>query len=230
VTDLLPAAILWDMDGTLVDTEPYWLAAEAELVASYGGTWTHEDGLQLVGSGLWHSAAVLQGRGVDLTADEIIELLTDRVLEQIRVSVPWRPGARELLGETRAAGIPTALVTMSIRRMALHIASLMPEVGFDVVVAGDDVTHSKPHPEPYLHAASLLGVDILDCVAIEDSTTGLASAVASGAVPIGVPLHSPLSEGLGYTIWPTLDERGLADVAALFASQRPGISATAAIQ
>jgi HAD superfamily hydrolase (TIGR01509 family) len=230
VTDLLPAAILWDMDGTLVDTEPYWLAAEAELVASYGGTWTHEDGLQLVGSGLWHSAAVLQGRGVDLSADEIIELLTDRVLEQIRVSVPWRPGARELLAEVRSAGIPTALVTMSIRRMALHIASLMPEVGFDVVVAGDDVTHSKPHPEPYLHAAGLLGVDILDCVAIEDSTTGLASAVASGAVPIGVPLHSPLSEGLGYTIWPTLDARGLADVAALFASQRPGISATASIQ
>ena len=235
MTDLLPAAILWDMDGTLVDTEPYWLAAEAELVASYGGTWTHEDGLQLVGSGLWHSAAVLQGRGVDLSADEIIELLTDRVLEQIRVSVPWRPGARELLAETRAAGIPTALVTMSIRRMALHIASLMPEVGFDVVVAGDDVTHSKPHPEPYLHAARLLGVDILDCVAIEDSTTGLASAVASGAVPIGVPLHSPLSEGLGYTIWPTLDGRGLADVGALFTAQRPssphpGISATAVIQ
>ena len=229
MTDLLPAAILWDMDGTLVDTEPYWLAAEAELVASYGGTWTHEDGLQLVGSGLWHSAAVLQGRGVDLPADEIIELLTDRVLEQIRVSVPWRPGARELLAEVRAAGIPTALVTMSIRRMAIHIASLMPEAGFDVIVAGDDVTHSKPHPEPYLHAARSLDVDILDCVAIEDSTTGLASAVASGAVPIGVPLHTPLSEGLGYTIWPTLDERGLADVAALFASQRPGISTTAGI-
>jgi HAD superfamily hydrolase (TIGR01509 family) len=227
VTDLLPAAILWDMDGTLVDTEPYWLAAEAELVASYGGTWTHEDGLQLVGAGLGHSASVLQGRGVELTADEIIQLLTDRVLDQIRVSVPWRPGARELLAEVRAAGIPTALVTMSIRRMATHIASLMPEVGFDVVVAGDDVTHSKPHPEPYLHAAGLLGVDILECVAIEDSTTGLASAVASGAVPIGVPLHSPLSEGLGYTIWPTLAGRGLADVAALFASQRPGITTAA---
>ncbi|MCU1420701.1 MAG: putative hydrolase [Microbacteriaceae bacterium] len=227
MTDLLPAAILWDMDGTLVDTEPYWLAAEAELVASYGGTWTHEDGLQLVGAGLGHSASVLQGRGVELTADEIIQLLTDRVLDQIRVSVPWRPGARELLADVRAAGIPTALVTMSIRRMATHIASLMPEVGFDVVVAGDDVSHSKPHPEPYLHAAGLLGVDILDCVAIEDSTTGLASAVASGAVPIGVPLHSPLSEGLGYTIWPTLAGRGLADVAALFASQRPGITTAA---
>ena len=235
MTDLLPAAILWDMDGTLVDTEPYWLAAEAELVASYGGTWTQEDGLQLVGAGLGHSASVLQGRGVELSADEIIELLTDRVLDQIRVSVPWRPGARELLAETRAAGIPTALVTMSIRRMATHIASLMPEAGFDVVVAGDDVTHSKPHPEPYLRAAGLLGVDILDCVAIEDSTTGLASAVASGAVPIGVPLHSPLSEGLGYTIWPTLGRRGLADVAALFASQRPsshqpGITTAAGIQ
>ena len=228
MTDLLPAAVLWDMDGTLVDTEPYWLAAEAELVSSYGGTWTHEDGLQLVGSGLWHSAAILQGRGVELSEDEIIEHLTDRVLEQIRVSVPWRPGARELLAEVRAAGIPTALVTMSIRRMALHIASLMAADSFDVVVAGDDVTHSKPHPEPYLHAAELLGVDIEHCVAIEDSTTGLASAVASGAVPIGIPLHSPLSEGLGYTIWPSLDAHGLPDVAALYASQRPGVSSSTA--
>jgi HAD superfamily hydrolase (TIGR01509 family) len=220
VTEQAPAAVLWDMDGTLVDTEPFWLQAEADLVHSFGGTWTHEDGLTLVGSGLWRSAKVLQGRGVELTDLEIIDHLTDRVLEQIDSGVPWRPGARELLTSVREAGIPTALVTMSIKRMAEHVASLVPFDGFDFVVAGDDVAHSKPHPEPYLHAARLLGVDAVDCVAIEDSTTGLASAVASGAATIGVPLHSILVEGLGYTIWPTLEGRQWADVVGLYASER----------
>src|SRR5690606_16488448 len=146
-----------------------------------------------------HSAEVLQGRGVDLDADEIVELLTDRVLEQVRVEVPWRPGARELLSELREAGVPTALVTMSIRRMAEHVASVIPFAAFDAVIAGDDGGHAKPHPEPYLRGAAALGVAAEDCVAFEDSTTGLSAAVASGAVSIGVPLHSPLREGQGYT-------------------------------
>jgi HAD superfamily hydrolase (TIGR01509 family) len=216
VTELLPAAVLWDMDGTLVDTEPYWLSAEAELVESFGGRWTHEDGLTLVGSGLWHSAGILRGRGVDLSDDEIVQHLTDRVLDQVRVNVPWRPGARELLAAVKQAGIPTALVTMSIRRMAEHIVSTIPFDAFDHIVAGDDVTHSKPHPEPYLRGAELIGVEPTLCIAIEDSTTGLASAVASGAISIGVPLHSPLEHGLGYTIWPSLEGKTVADLASLF--------------
>ena len=101
------------MDGTLVDTEPYWLRAEAELVRSFGGVWTDEDGLQLVGAGLWDSAAVFQRAGVELTADEIVQHLTGRVREQIVTDgAPWRPGARELLRDIRDAGVPTALVTM----------------------------------------------------------------------------------------------------------------------
>jgi len=220
----LPAGVLWDMDGTIVDTEPYWFDAQVDLVASFGGVWTADDGLTLVGSGLWHSAAVLQGRGVDMDADAIVELLSTRVLERVQHEVPWRPGARELLEEVRAAGIPTALVTMSIRRMAEHIASIIPFDAFDAVIAGDDGGHAKPHPEPYLRGAAALGVEIEHCVAFEDSTTGLAAAVASGAVSIGVPLHNPLSEGLGYEIWPTLEGKTLADVAAHFASAKKQIA------
>ncbi len=212
------------MDGTLVDTEPYWLDAEADLVASYGGTWTSQDGLTLVGSGLWHSASVLRGRGVDLSDDEIIQRLTDRVLEQVQEHVPWRPGARELLAELKQAGIPTALVTMSIRRMAEHIVSTIEFDAFDHIVAGDEVTHSKPHPEPYLRGAMLIGVAAADCIAIEDSTTGLASAVASGAVSIGVPMHSPLEHGLGYTVWPTLEGRSVADLSELLSSVKRSIA------
>ena len=76
MTKRLPAAVLWDMDGTLVDTEPYWMRAELELIREFGGTWTEEDALQVVGAGLWDAAAVFQRAGVDLPADEIVERLT----------------------------------------------------------------------------------------------------------------------------------------------------------
>jgi len=210
------------MDGTLVDTEPYWLATQRELVNSYGGRWTHEDGLSLVGSGLWHAAGVLQGRGVDLTADQIVETLTAKVMESIQASVPWRPGALELLMSIKASGIPTALVTMSLKTMAIHVASLAPAGAFDWIVGGDEVAQSKPHPAPYLRGAELLGVDANECVAIEDSTPGLASAVAAGAVVIGVPLHSHLNELHGYTIWPTLAGRTVDDIRNLFTVAKSG--------
>lgn len=216
MTQLFPAAILFDMDGTIVDTEPYWILEQTELVSSFGGEWSYEDALTLVGSGLWHSAAILQGRGVDMEIDAIIQTLTSRVLDRVAGELPWRPGAQELLLQAREAGIPTALVTMSVKRMAQHIVSLIPFTAFDFVIAGDDVTHAKPHPEPYLKAAALLGVRPEDCIAIEDSSTGLAAAVASGAVSIGVPMHSALSEGLGYEIWPTLEGKTINDLRELF--------------
>jgi HAD superfamily hydrolase (TIGR01509 family) len=216
VTQTLPAAVLWDMDGTLVDTEPYWMQAQDELVAAWGGEWSHEDALTLVGAGLWHAARVFQSRGVHLTEDEIVDHLTDRVLEQIETNgTPWRPGARELLSELRDAGVKTALVTMSVRRMAEHVAAQLGFDGFDTVVSGDDVTHAKPHPEPYLVAAERLGVDPAACIAIEDSAPGSASAVAAGAVVIAVPFVLPLPESDDYTLWQTLAGRTLADLGAL---------------
>jgi HAD superfamily hydrolase (TIGR01509 family) len=202
------------MDGTIVDTEPYWMRAESELVAEHGGTWTHEQGMQLVGSGLVQSARILQEAGVALSVDAIIETLTDRVLAQVDDAVPWRPGARELIAELGDAGVPVGLVTMSIRRMALQIAAAVGEGAFAVVIAGDDVEHPKPHPQPYLLAAERLGVPIGDCVAVEDSQFGLTSAIASGAAAIGVPLHLTLPEGPTHELWPTLVGRTLADLAA----------------
>ena len=137
------------MDGTLVDTEPYWMAAETALVESFGGTWSHDDALQLVGNGLIDSAVILQGAGVDMEAEAIISVLTDGVQQALRTQgVPFRPGARELLQDLKTAGIPTGLVTMSLRRMALSVVELMEFDAFDIVVAGDDVINPSRTPSP----------------------------------------------------------------------------------
>ena len=206
------------MDGTLVDTERYWMAAEEELVESFGGRWTHEDALGLVGSGLWESARVFQAAGVDLDADTIVARLTARVQEQLAEhGVPWRPGARELLEALRQASVPTALVTMSVRSMADDVVRAIPFEAFDVIVTGDAVGNAKPHPEPYLTAANALGVDVRDCVAIEDSPAGLTSAWSAGAVTVGVPNFLALEEAPAHVLWPTLADKSVADVAELVA-------------
>ena len=174
------------MDGTIVDSEEYWIVAELELVNLFGGTWTHEDGLALVGNGLPQTAAKLQEHGVKLSIDEIIQALTNRVLEQIEVAVPWRPGAVELIHQFQAEGIPQALVTMSIERMARRVAAVIPGTPLTEVVAGDNVLKTKPDPEAYLLAAERLEVDISHCVAFEDSPSGCRSAHSAGAVTVGV--------------------------------------------
>jgi len=208
-----PSAVLWDMDGTLVDTEPYWMDAETALVQSFGGTWTHEDALQLVGNGLIDSALILQRYGVDMPADAIVQHLTDEVASRLRRDgVPFRPGARELLADLRANGIPTALVTMSLKRMALDVVSLIDFTAFDLVLGGDEVVRPKPFPDPYLLAAETLGIDIADAVVIEDSLTGVAAGRASGAVTLGVPHMIPLDDAGAHELWPTLAGRGTDDI------------------
>jgi HAD superfamily hydrolase (TIGR01509 family) len=216
-----PAAVLWDMDGTLVDTEPYWMKAEVALVESFGRTWTHDDCMRMVGLGLWVGAGILQEAGVDVDADSIVEHLTASVRAQLAEhGVPWRPGARELLGQLRDRGIPTALVTMSVASMAEQVAASVGFTAFDVIVSGDSVTHPKPHPEAYLTAADRLGVDPQDCVAIEDSVPGIESAVSAGTVSIGVPHLVDLSPDAGYTLWPSLDGRTADDIVELFRATR----------
>lgn len=216
MTHSTPAAVLWDMDGTLINSEPYWISAENELVESFGGEWTHDDAMAVVGSGLFTSARAMQGKGVELDEQSIVDRLTDRVMAQLKeFGIPWRPGARELLLELREAGVPTALVTMSISRMAHHVVDNLGFIGFDAVVSGDDVAHPKPHPDPYRVGADALGVSIADCVAIEDSPPGATSAFSAGATVIGVPFMVEIPEEQTHALWPTLDGRTLAHLSEL---------------
>ncbi|WP_239455565.1 HAD family hydrolase [Nocardioides gilvus] len=195
-TDRLPSAVLWDMDGTLVDTEPYWIATEFELAERHGGTWTQEHALSLVGNDLLESGRYIRTHmGIDLAPEVIVEELLDGVVARVQREIPWRPGARELLSGLNDAGVPCALVTMSYRRLVAPVLEQLSGAGFSAVVTGDSVSRGKPHPEPYQRAAQLLGVKPQDCVAIEDSDTGATSAVAAGCTVLCVPHHVPVQPG-----------------------------------
>jgi HAD superfamily hydrolase (TIGR01509 family) len=205
VSARLPAAVLWDLDGTLIDSEPYWFAEEQALVESFGGTWTYADALALVGRALLDSAAyILRRSDVDLTPEDAVDRLVTGVARRIRANVPWQPGARELLAALRDVGVPTGLVTMSYRPITNALASALPSGSFDIVVTGEDVTQGKPHPEPYLTGAARLGLAATECIAIEDSETGARSASAAGARTIVVPSVKAVPRMAGVVQIPTL--------------------------
>jgi HAD superfamily hydrolase (TIGR01509 family) len=194
----LPPAVLWDMDGTIVDTEPYWIAEEIALAEEHGSTWSHEQGLTLVGLALDVSARMLvDHHGLAMTPAQVVERLMAGVVRRVRALPPWRPGARELLADLAASGVPMALVTMSYVPLAEAVVSQLPAGTFTAVVTGDAVEHGKPHPEPYLAGAGRVAVPPGDCVAIEDSPPGLASAEAAGCRALGVQGHVPVPAAPG---------------------------------
>jgi len=182
------------MDGTLVDTEPHWIASEHELAAAHGKPWTEQDSLELVGSGLLDAAEYIRRRlDSSMTPEQIVDFMATRVIAEMSRRLLWRPGAMELVRAFAAAGVPQALVTMSYAPIA---APVVDALGFDAVVTGDAVDHPKPHPQPYLLAAERLGVDAVSCLAVEDSITGAASANAAGCWVVAVPhmVRVPTSE------------------------------------
>ena len=217
----VPSAVLWDMDGTLIDSEPLWLAAEVAMRSRVGIELTDATRDQLVGSGLQAAAALFQDLGVPMSADDIIAEWADAVIAGLHAAGPeWRPGALELLASLRDAGIPSALVTMAFRRIADAVVALLPEGTFAAIVAGDEVEREKPDPDPYFRGAAALGVPIERCLVIEDSPTGLRSAFSSGAVAIGVPNLVDLSGVPAHELWPTLARVDAARLAERFRSLR----------
>ena len=195
-----PAAVLFDMDGTLVDSEKIWDVALHELAVRAGGALSPAARRAMIGSSMATSMRILRDDlgQPDRPEPPDVAWLTDRVFALFRQGLVWRPGASELLRAVRAAGLPTALVTSTGRALVEVALETIGRANFDAVVCGDEVTRPKPDPEPYRLAAELLGVAIEDCVAIEDSPTGVASAVASGAAVLAVPaeLELPSTDGI----------------------------------
>jgi beta-phosphoglucomutase-like phosphatase (HAD superfamily) len=153
-------AVLWDMDGTLVDSEKVWAEVQIELLGSLGAIWTVEDCVGLIGSDLRDAVKVWMSRipAGAITAEELAERMFRAVVDALKQDVEFRPGALELLQALRKEEVPCALVSASYRVMIDAVLSHLPPDLFDVIVAGDEVTNGKPHPEPYLIAAQHLGV------------------------------------------------------------------------
>ena len=185
-------AVLFDLDGVLVDSEPVWSIAEREVIEWLGGTWGPEVKAALVGNALDEaSRLLLEFAGADRPVGEVAERLSRRIAELFEadggLTVP--PGAAELLAALRAASVPLALVSSSSRRLVEAALRLLGREHFQVPIAGDEVTERKPLPAPYLAAAERLGVDPSRCVAVEDSPTGVQAAEAAGCVVVAVPDH-----------------------------------------
>lgn len=231
-------AVFWDMDGTLVDTEPYWIAAEYELVAAHGGTWGPEQAHELVGQALTFSAGKLQEAGVALSVTEIIDHLIGQVAQRCRAEVPWRPGARELLSSLHESGVRCALVTMSWKLLAEEIVGALPAGQLDFIVSGDMVSRGKPDPEAYHQAFETMAAEHAlrtgeqlerhRCVAIEDSVPGTAAAAESGLVTLAVPHMNELPASDRWHLMPTLEGVGSADLDRLVGMPVPGPRTTAA--
>lgn len=196
----LPAAVLFDMDGTLIDSEGLWLDAEIAVMAGLGASWSQADQSHCLGGPLERVADYMVERsGTTTPAAAVGELLLDAMEARLRESeLAWRPGARSLLLECRVLGIPTALVSASWTRLIAAVQHKIDDdlgqPSFDLIVAGDDVENSKPHPDPYLSAAAGLGHEPGDCLALEDSPTGVRSALAAGCVVIAIPHIAAVDE------------------------------------
>jgi HAD superfamily hydrolase (TIGR01509 family) len=214
--EALPAAVLWDLDGTLVDTEPLWFEAEFALAERHGATWGAEQAKALVGNSLHVSGEYIRSQmRLTISVEDILEELMVFMEANTAERATFRPGGLELLSGLRAADVPCALVTMSYRRL---VDPLLPRIGhgaFAAIVCGDEVEHGKPHPEAYLRAAEMLGVDPAACVVIEDSPGGAAAGAAAGARVVVVPHVVEVPPGPGRVQLPTL--AGL-DVAGLVAA------------
>jgi HAD superfamily hydrolase (TIGR01509 family) len=188
VTDDSLQAVLFDMDGLLIDSEPLWFEVETEVMTRLGGTWTPADQEALLGSSLDRSVRYFLDRATvpaepAQVADWMSSGIVAKVLER---GVPVMPGAAELVATVAASGLPYALVTSSRRRF---VDAVLARTGlrFPLVVCGDDVTRGKPDPEPYLLATGKLGLPPGDCLVLEDSITGVTAAQAAGCFVVAVP-------------------------------------------
>lgn len=200
-------AVLLDMDGTLVDTEGFWWDAEVEVFAGLGHELADEWRQVVVGGPMTRSAGFLiSATAADITLDEVTVLLNAKFVERLELGVPLMPGARRLLTELAAHGVPTGLVSASHRSVIDRMLMSLGAEHFHVTLAGDELERTKPHPDPYLTAAARLGADPARCAVLEDTVTGVVSAEAAGCRVVAVPSVSPIEPAAGRTVVGSLEE------------------------
>ena len=189
-------AILWDHDGTLVETEPYWIEAELELAAQFNVTWTEQDALNCVGNPMLETGRLLQNAGVDLEPHEIVDWLVDRVDGLMdEKGILWMPGVQELFAECADQNIPCAIVSNAWRKVVEKTTAGLPQDVVKFMITGDEMIVAKPDPWPFAHAAEVLGVAPENCIAIEDSLPGTLSAESAGIPVLVVRGHAPVPPG-----------------------------------
>lgn len=185
-------AVLWDMDGTLIDSEPIWINQERELMNSLGVTWSHEDAIHCIGGPMTRVDAFMRSKLSPEQRDEYPEMaLTSLLLKRMEIElakgVDFAPGAEKLFKSFVNLGIPQALVSASSRPLVDAALEFIGRDNFEITISNDDVIESKPSPEGYLSAAKHMGVDIDNCLILEDSVTGVTAAINSGAYVLGIP-------------------------------------------
>jgi HAD superfamily hydrolase (TIGR01509 family) len=180
--------VLFDMDGTLIDSEPIWFDTEVAILAEYGYELGRDHWVRVLGQPNDVAVAyLLKISAAPLTPAQLNRRIEEAMAQRLGQGMELMPGAKELLTELDKAGIPTALVSASSRRIVdACLASIGPD-HFRFTVSGDDVTRGKPHPEPYLRAAQLLGAQPRHCVVVEDSPNGSASGAAAGCRVVAIP-------------------------------------------
>jgi HAD superfamily hydrolase (TIGR01509 family) len=217
VTDGLEA-VLFDMDGLLVDTEPLWFETETEVMARLGAPWTEEYQGRLLGGSMEKTVGYLLAKATrPAPPAEVARWMMDGMLRRAAAGrLIVRPGARALITEVAAAEVPYALVTSSQREFAEAVlrGTGLP---FPVTVCAEDVAAPKPAPDPYQQAAKLLAATPENCVALEDSPNGVASATAAGCKVIAVPSLLPIEPAEGRLVARSLTEISLATLRSLAA-------------
>lgn len=208
--------VLFDMDGTLLDSEKVWDVALADLAAWLGGDLSASARRRMVGSSMGRSVAILHADlGVEADPESSAAFLTERTADLFRTALVWKPGARELLDAVRTARLPAALVTSTHRYLTEIALDTIGRQYFAATVCGDEVRRPKPHPDSYLRAAELLGVQPARSVAIEDSPLGIAAAEAAGCAVLAVPSEVEIEAAPTRTVRPSLVGITVADLAAL---------------
>ncbi|QYC42837.1 2-deoxyglucose-6-phosphate phosphatase [Nonomuraea coxensis DSM 45129] len=209
-------AVFFDMDGLLVDSERVWLEIETGVMARLGAAWTPEHQAHLVGGSMERTVGyMLAVSGAEVPPATVRAWMVDGMVARLSAGVELMPGAAELLDAVRAEGLPAGLVTSSLAEIADAVLKAVGRERFDVVVTADDVTRTKPDPEPYLTAARLLGVEPVRCVVLEDSPSGVAAATAAGCAVVAVPSILPIEPAPGRLVVPSLTDVTVPDLRAL---------------